>query len=92
MRLLDIGFGNMINSDRVIALVSAEAAPTKRIISAAREKNLAVDATCGKKTKSVFIMDSGHVVLSAKTLDRLGSLGSKAELNEAFTEAEINTI
>lgn len=73
MKLLDVGFGNMINSDRIIALVSADAAPTKRIISAAKEKNLAVDATCGKKTKSVFIMDSGHVILSAKTSDRLRS-------------------
>ncbi len=88
MRLLDIGFGNMINSDRVIALVSAEAAPTKRIISAAREKNLAVDATCGKKTKSVFIMDSGHVVLSAKTPDRLGGIGSENKEDETFTESE----
>lgn len=78
----------MINSDRVIALVSAEAAPTKRIISAAREKNLAVDATCGKKTKSVFIMDSGHVVLSAKTPDRLGRIGSENKENETFTESE----
>lgn len=78
----------MINSDRVIALVSAEAAPTKRIISAAREKNLAVDATCGKKTKSVFIMDSGHVVLSAKTPDRLGRIGSENKEDETFTESE----
>ena len=88
MRLLDIGYGNMINSDRVIALVSADAAPTKRIISAAREKNLAVDATCGKKTKSVFIMDSGHVVLSAKTPDRLGRIGSENKEDETFTESE----
>ncbi len=88
MRLLDIGYGNMINSDRVIALVSAEAAPTKRIISAAREKNLAVDATCGKKTKSVFIMDSGHVVLSAKTPDRLGRIGSENMEDADFTESE----
>lgn len=88
MRLLDIGFGNMINSDRVIALVSAEAAPTKRIISAAREKNLAVDATCGKKTKSVFIMDSGHVVLSAKTPERLGKIGSDNKEDADFTESE----
>lgn len=71
MQLLDIGFGNLINSDRIISVVSADAAPTKRIISAAREKNLAVDATCGKKTKTVFIMDSGHVVLSAKTPNRV---------------------
>lgn len=88
MRLLDIGYGNMINSDRVIALVSAEAAPTKRIISAAREKNLAVDATCGKKTKSVFIMDSGHVVLSAKTPERLGKIGSDNKEDVTFTESE----
>lgn len=78
----------MVNSDRVIALVSADAAPTKRIISAAREKNLAVDATCGKKTKSVFIMDSGHVVLSAKTPDRLGRIGSENKEDETFTESE----
>lgn len=82
MNLLDIGFGNMINTDRVIALVGAEAAPTKRIISAAKEKNLAVDATCGKKTRSVFIMDSGHVILSAKTLDRLQRKSLEEESEE----------
>lgn len=83
MNLLDIGFGNMINTDRVIALIGAEAAPTKRIISAAREKNLAVDATCGKKTKSVFIMDSGHVILSAKALDRLQKKSLESEDGES---------
>lgn len=83
MNLLDIGFGNMINIDRVIALIGAEAAPTKRIISAAREKNLAVDATCGKKTKSVFIMDSGHVILSAKALDRLQKKSLESEDGES---------
>ena len=71
MDLLDIGYGNMVNADRIVALIGADAAPTKRIITAAREKNLAVDATCGKKTKSVLIMDSGHVILCAKELDRL---------------------
>lgn len=71
MKLIDIGFGNMVNSDRIVALVGAEAAPSKRIISAAKEKNLAVDATCGKKTKTVIVMDSGHVILSAKGIDRL---------------------
>ena len=71
MELLDIGYGNMVNSTRIVALIGADAAPTKRIIAAAREKNLAVDATCGKKTKSVLIMDSGHVILCAKEPDRL---------------------
>lgn len=71
MAFADIGFGNMVNADRIVSIVSAEAAPTKRIISAAKEKSLAVDATCGKKTKSVLIMDSGHIILSAKTAERI---------------------
>jgi len=66
MNLIDIGYGNAINGGRIIAVVSAEAAPVKRLITAAREKNLLVDATCGKKTKGVYVMDSGHVILSAK--------------------------
>lgn len=77
MKLIDIGFGNMINSDRIVALVGAEAAPSKRIVSAAKERNLAVDATCGKKTKTVIVMDSGHVILSAKGLDRLEKMSSE---------------
>lgn len=76
MKLADIGFGNLVNTDRIVAVVSADAAPTKRIISAAKEKSLAVDATCGKKTKSVLIMDSGHVILSAKTAERIDKMSS----------------
>ncbi len=71
MPFTDIGFGNTVNVDRIVSIVSADAAPTKRIISAAKEKSLAVDATCGKKTKSVLIMDSGHVILSAKSSERI---------------------
>ncbi len=71
MSFTDIGFGNTVNVDRIVSIVSADAAPTKRIISAAKEKSLAVDATCGKKTKSVLIMDSGHVILSAKSSERI---------------------
>lgn len=71
MAFADIGFGNIVNADRIVSVVSAEAAPTKRIISAAKEKSLAVDATCGKKTKSVLIMDSGHIILSAKSAERI---------------------
>ena len=65
MKLIDIGYGNTVNSDRVIAVVSADAAPVKRIISSAKDNNTAVDATCGKKTKTVIITDSNHVVMSA---------------------------
>lgn len=74
MKLADIGYGNLVNTDRIVAVVSADAAPTKRIIAAAKEKNLSVDATCGKKTKSVLIMDSGHVILSAKTAERIDKM------------------
>jgi len=65
MKLLNIGYGNTVNSDRVVAAVSADAAPVKRIISTAKDNNMAIDATCGKKTKTVIITDSNHVVLSA---------------------------
>jgi hypothetical protein len=68
MKLLNIGYGNAINPGRVIAAVSADSAPAKRMIYAAREKNAVVDASCGKKTRTVFIMDSGHLILSAKNL------------------------
>jgi len=68
MELIDIGYSNMINRDRVIAAVTADAAPSRRMIAAARDKNLLVDASCGKKTKTVYIMDSGHIVLSAKDI------------------------
>ena len=71
MKLLDIGFGNTVSTDIVIAVVNADAAPIKRMIAAAKEKNLAIDTTCGRKTKSVVIMDSGHVVMSAKDTESL---------------------
>ncbi len=65
MKLINIGYGNTVNSDRVVAAVSADAAPVKRIIASAKDNNTAIDATCGKKTKTVIITDSNHVVLSA---------------------------
>ena len=65
MKLINIGFGNLINADRVIAVVSPESAPVKRVIQDAREKGMLIDATCGRKTMAVVISDSGHIVLSA---------------------------
>ncbi|MCL2018534.1 MAG: DUF370 domain-containing protein [Oscillospiraceae bacterium] len=66
LNLLNIGYGNAINPARVVAAVSADSAPAKRMVSTAREKNAVVDASCGKKTRTVFIMDSGHIILSSK--------------------------
>lgn len=65
MRLINIGFGNAVNADRIVAVVSPEAAPVKRIVQLAKDSGSAVDATCGRKTRSVIVCDSGHIVLSA---------------------------
>ena len=65
MKLINIGFGNMISQGRLIAIVSPESAPIKRTISEARERGNLVDATYGRRTRAVIIMDSGHVILSA---------------------------
>ncbi len=65
MKLFNVGFGNVVSSSRVIAIVSPESAPIKRIVQEAKEKGMAIDATYGRRTRAVLIMDSGHVVLSA---------------------------
>lgn len=65
MRLINIGFGNAVNADKIVAVVSPDAAPVKRIVQVAKDDGAAIDATCGRKTRSVIICDSGHVVLCA---------------------------
>ncbi len=65
MKLINIGFGNMVSSSRVVAIISPESAPVKRIIQEARESRVLVDATYGRRTRAVIITDSDHVILSA---------------------------
>ena len=65
MKLLNIGFGNMVSADRLIAIVSPDSAPIKRMIQESREKCLLIDGTYGRRTRAVILMDSDHVVLSA---------------------------
>ncbi|NJM65623.1 MAG: DUF370 domain-containing protein [Acaryochloris sp. RU_4_1] len=65
IKLINIGFGNIVSGNRVIAIVSPESAPIKRIISDARERAQLIDATYGRRTRAVIVTDSGHVVLSA---------------------------
>jgi len=65
MKLINIGFGNMVSAGRIIAIVSPESAPIKRIISDAREKSLLIDATYGRRTRAVIIADNGSLILSA---------------------------
>ena len=65
MKLINIGFGNMVNAERIIAIISPESAPIKRIIQEARNKGSLIDATFGRKTRAVIVTDSEHVILSA---------------------------
>lgn len=65
MKLINIGFGNMVSASRLVAIVSPESAPIKRIIQDVRERGALIDATYGRRTRAVIVMDSGHVILSA---------------------------
>lgn len=73
MKLINIGFGNMVSAQRVISIISPESAPIKRMIQDVREKGLLVDASFGRSTKAVIIMDSGNVVLSALSPEALAA-------------------
>ena len=65
MKLINIGFGNMVSSKRLLAVVSPDSAPIKRLVQEAKDRAMVIDATYGRKTQSVIIMDTDHVVLSA---------------------------
>lgn len=73
LRLINIGFGNVVSANRIITIVSPESAPIKRIISVARENNKLIDATYGRRTRAVIITDSDHVVLSAVQPETVGN-------------------
>ncbi len=80
LRLVNIGFGNIVSADRLIAIVSPESAPIKRIVQEARESGRLIDATCGRRTRAVVITDSDHVILSAIQPETIANrLDAKAE-------------
>ncbi len=73
MKFINVGFNNMINADRVIAVVSSDSAPSKRLVQDAKDSGMAVDCTCGRKTRSVVITDSDHIILSALQAETLSA-------------------
>ena len=79
MKLVNIGFGNMINADRVIAVVSPESAPIKRIVREAEDKGMLINATYGRRTRAVIVTDSEHIVLSAIQPDTISGRLSAEE-------------
>ena len=82
MKLINIGFGNMVSANRLIAIVSPESAPIKRIISDARDRATLIDATYGRRTRAVIITDSEHVILSAVQPETIGNRFSSGEEEE----------
>jgi len=82
MKLIPIGFGNFVSEERLIAIVGPDSAPIKRLIQESRERGMLIDATYGRKTASIFIMDSDHVVLSALSPEKLTARLSVENLEE----------
>jgi len=73
MKLVNIGFGNLVSCERIISIVSPESAPIKRMIQDVRERGLLIDASFGRSTRAVIVMDSGHVILSAMQPETLAA-------------------
>ena len=87
MKLINIGFGNMIASSRLLAVVAPDSAPIKRVVQEARDRGMLIDASYGHKTKSVILMDTDHVILSALTPETVSARWSgRQELSEEETE------
>ena len=88
MKLINIGFGNLVSADRLVAVVGPDSAPIKRMVQEARDRGVLIDATYGRRTRAVLIMDSDHIVLSAlqpeTVAGRLGGLNRPPELPEAL--------
>ena len=88
MKLLNIGFGNMISAGRLVAIVSPDSAPIKRMVQEARDRGTLIDATYGRRTRSVLIMDNDHLVLSALQPDTVASRLESREAPEAEEDEE----
>lgn len=84
MRLVNIGFGNMVSAQRLISVIGPDSAPVKRMVQEAREAGELIDATYGRRTRAVLIMDSGHIVLSALQPETVSARisGKETETNE----------
>ncbi len=71
MKLINIGFGNLVSSERMLTVVSPDSAPVKRMVQEAKERSMLIDASFGRRTKAVLVMDTDHVILSALSPDAI---------------------
>ena len=81
MKLINIGFGNMISAARLLTVISPDSAPVKRLVQEARDRGMLIDASYGRKTKSVLVMDTDHVILSAVLPETIAARASEEEKN-----------
>ncbi|MBO5355913.1 MAG: DUF370 domain-containing protein [Clostridia bacterium] len=89
MKFINIGFGNMVAVDRIVALVSSDSAPIKRLIQDAKDEGRTIDVTCGRRTRAVIITDSEHVILSAIQAETIANrLDDDTLADDADEEAE----
>ncbi len=79
MAFLNVGFGNLVSSSRIISILTPDSSPMKRLIRLGKEKNCLIDASCGRKTQSILVMDTGHIVLSALSSETLQNKLTKSE-------------
>lgn len=86
MKLVNIGFGNFVASGRVVSIVSPESAPIKRVIQEAKERGNLIDATQGRKTKSVIFTDSEHIILSYMTVEKIAERFEETDIEEENTD------
>ena len=82
MKLINIGFGNLVSSDKIVAVVAPDSAPVKRIVQDAKQNNLLIDATCGRKCKSVIVAENNHVILSAISCEAIQNRTDESEENK----------
>lgn len=82
MEFINIGFGSMVSRERVVAVVGPDSAPIRRMVQESRERGMLIDATYGRKTAAIFIMDSDHVILSALPVEHFGGLPAESEKKE----------
>ena len=83
MKLVNIGFGNMVAAERVVAIVSPDSAPVKRLIQDGKDAGRIIDVTCGRRTRAVLITDSDHIILSAVQTETISN-----RLNDGFEDEE----
>lgn len=81
-RFINVGYGNIVNAEKIVGIISPEAAPIKRMVQSAKDNSMAIDATCGRRTRAVLVMESGHLMLSALLPETIANRVNQKESDE----------